>query len=107
MAAIVLRVVISVVASLIWASTGQAGIELTDEVASFLLPGVTAVAILLVECLALFVVMLGGITLIRRRLRSDESHPALPPQRVEPTHVPGASHPRRRPPARYRRVRRR
>jgi hypothetical protein len=62
-AAIVLRIVVAVAASVLWSSTGRAGEQIVEGVTAILLPGLLAVARLLVELAAIvaagWVVVLG------------------------------------------------
>jgi hypothetical protein len=67
-AAIVMRIVVAVAASVLWASTGRAGEQIVEGVTAVLLPGLLALARLLVE---LAVIGAAGwvVVLVVRRAR--------------------------------------
>jgi hypothetical protein len=78
-AAFVMRVVVAVAASILWASTGRAGEQIVEGVTAILLPGLLALARLLVE-LAAIVAVTWAVVLGVRRARRRRRRPLSPPE---------------------------
>jgi hypothetical protein len=68
-AAIVLRIVVAVAASVLWSSTGRAGEQIVEGLTVLLLPGLMAVAQLLAELAAIVAVAWVAVLAVRRARR--------------------------------------
>jgi hypothetical protein len=68
-AAFVMRVVVAVAASVLWASTGRAGEVIVEGVTAVLLPGLLALARLLVELAVIAGAVWVVVLIVRRRVR--------------------------------------
>jgi hypothetical protein len=68
-AAIVMRIVVGVAVSAIWASTGRAGEIIVETVTPLLLPGLLALARLFVELAVIGLVVWLVVVLVRRAQR--------------------------------------
>jgi hypothetical protein len=65
-AALVMRVVVAVAASILWASTGRAGEQIVEGVTAILLPGLLALARFLLELAVIALVGWLAVVGVRR-----------------------------------------